>query len=139
MGTLDPVDCGCVTEECSKECAGWGEWSDWTPWMPECIDNAGGTEDTLFDDQEIHQPKRFRSRDCFLKDANGILTTQEVPVSKSLGECLFADKFETEFQPKPKQCEPTVIPPGEIETKVLKYVQIERLYTIIYFKSVSIS
>ena len=117
MGALDPVDCGCVTEECSDVCAGWGEWSDWTPWMPECIDNAGGTEDTLFDDQEIHQPKRFRSRDCFLKNAN-VLTTEKVPVSESLGECLFADKFDTEFLDDPPQCPEVDIPEGEIETKV---------------------
>ena len=118
LGSLDPDDCGCEVLECADECVGWGEWSEWGPWMPECIDNNDGVEDTIFDDQGIHQPKRFRSRDCFVKDATGALTDEEVPVSKSLGECLFADKFETEFEENPKTCEVVELPVGEIETKV---------------------
>ena len=118
MGSIIETDCGCVEEACPDECAGWGPWNDWGPWMPECLDNANGEEDTIFDDQEIHQPKRFRSRDCFIKDATGALTTETVPLSKTLGECLFADKFETEFLEDPPQCEETIVPDGEIETKV---------------------
>ena len=118
MGSKIEADCGCVQEACQDECAGWGEWNDWGPWMPECLDNAGGEEDTIFDDQEIHQPKRFRSRDCYVKDASGALTTETVSISQSLGTCLFNDKFGTEFMFYPPQCEAAVIPAGEIETKV---------------------
>ena len=118
MGSIIDAGCGCVQEACQNECAGWGEWNDWGPWMPQCLDNAGGEEDTIFDDQEIHQPKRFRSRDCYVKDASGALTTKTVPISQTLGTCLFNDKFGTEFMFYPPQCEAAVIPAGEIETKV---------------------
>ena len=118
MGSITESDCGCVQDACQDECAGWGEWNDWSPWMPECLDNAGGVKDTIFDDQEIHQSKRFRSRDCFVKDVSGALTTETVPISLTLGTCLFNDKFETEFIENPPQCEAAVIPDGEIETKV---------------------
>ena len=127
MGSITEADCGCedVEPECKNECAGWGLWNEWGPWMPECLDNAGGEEDTIFDDQEIHQPKRFRSRDCFVKDDTGALTTQEISISDANGACLFVDKFETEFMENPKQCEAVVLPEGEIETKV-------RIQNIIY-------
>ena len=118
MGSIIETGCGCVEQECQNECAAWGEWNDWGPWMPECLDNANGEEDTIFDDQEIHQPKRFRSRDCFVKDASGALTTERVSISKTLGVCLFADKFENEFMETPVQCAEAVVPLGEIETKV---------------------
>ena len=118
LGSIVPDGCGCEVLECADECVGWGEWSEWGPWMPECIDNKDGEEDTIFDDQDIHRPKRFRSRDCFVKDANGDLTDKEVPVSDSLGECLFADKFETQFDPDPDTCPEVVVPDGEVETKV---------------------
>ena len=84
--------------------------------MPECLDNAGGEKDIIFD--ESYRPKRFRSRDCFVKDASGALTTETVSISKTLGVCLFADKFETEFMVTPVQCAETMVPLGEIETKV---------------------
>ena len=127
MGSIIETDCGCVEQECQDECAAWGEWNDWGPWMPECIDNANGAEDTILDDQEIHQPKRFRSRDCFIKDATGALTTETVSISKTLGACLFADKFEAEFLEDLPQCEETIVPDGEIETKV------SDIYTIIVY------
>ena len=117
LGSIIQSDCGCVEEACQKECAGWGPWNDWGQWMPSCLDNAGGAEDTLFDDFEIHRPKRFRSRDCFVKD-KGVLTTETIPISDTNGECLFAEKFETEFLQDPPQCEVVVLPDGEIETKV---------------------
>ena len=118
LGTLDPTDCGCEVLKCANECVGWGEWTTWGLWMPECIDSNGGAEDTIFDDQDIHQPKRFRSRDCFVIDSTGTLTNEEVPLSKSLGECLFADKFETEFMEIPVICPAVELSEGEIETKV---------------------
>ena len=118
MGSKIEADCGCVITACQDECVGWGSWSDWGPWMPECLDNAGGEEDTIFDDQDIHQPKRLRSRDCFVKNASGSLTSEVVSITKTLGACLFADKFETEFEENPKQCEVIVPPAGEIVTKV---------------------
>ena len=119
LGALDP-DCDCEVLKCANECVGWGDWTLWGPWMPECIDSNGGDEDTIFDDQDIHQPKRFRSRDCFVKDETGNLTSEEVPVSKSFGECLFNDKFETEFLEEPPECvEDVILPEGEIETKVV--------------------
>ena len=119
LGSIVPEGCGCEVSECPEECVAWGEWSDWGPWMPECLDNNDGEEDTLFDDLDIHRPKRFRSRDCFVQAANGDLTDEEVPVSESFGKCLFADKFETEFMEDPiKICEEVDLPAGEIETKV---------------------
>ena len=118
MGSIIEAGCGCEESACQDECAAWGSWNEWGPWMPECLDNAGGEEDTIFDDQEIHQPKRFRSRDCFVKDAEGALTNEAVSISKTLGACLFADKFETEFLEDPPQCVAVELPEGEIETKV---------------------
>ena len=118
MGSIIEADCGCVEYACPEECVAWGPWNDWGPWMPECLDNADGEEETIFDDQEIYRPKRFRSRDCFVKDASGALIDETVSISKTLGVCLFADKFETEFLENPPQCQPTVLPEGEIETKV---------------------
>ena len=118
MGSKIETDCGCVITACQDECVGWGSWSDWGPWMPECLDNAGGEEDTIFDDQDIHQPKRLRSRDCYVKNNSGALTSEVVSITKTLGACLFADKFETEFEENPKQCEVIVPPAGEIVTKV---------------------
>ena len=131
MGSIPQDGCGCEDGlACPDECAAWGPWNDWGQWMPECLDNAGGEEDTIFDDQEIHQPKRFRSRDCMIKDANGDLTTETVSISKTLGACLFADKFETEFLEDPPQCVAVELPEGEIETKVrLSY---NFVYHIIY-------
>ena len=55
----------------------WGPWSEWGPWIPDCLDNFDGRE-TIFNDQEIYQPKRFRSRNCYKANSFGTTTADEV-------------------------------------------------------------
>ena len=74
----------------------WGPWSEWGPWLPDCLDNFDGRE-TIFNDQEIYQPKRFRSRNCYKANSFGTTTADEVALPDSDGKCIFEYKFDIEY------------------------------------------
>ena len=96
----------------------WGSWVEWSDYYPSCIETAG-----LFSDSEKHAPKRYRDRNCEIKNSDGSVTVIDIADQEC---CPVDQKSQTQEQPIAEQSictdtftELTGADPTLIETKVI--------------------